>query len=386
MTAFSFGLGGVDVIPHQIVRANDDCLYVFGLKGDSSNQLNAYWTTVAGLPDNGKAFSGSRQITESANIISVEAVYDGGQIIHVLTNGQDGQIKDHPFDISTHNYRAAQVLANNGGTVNGYYVGTSGISAMMAQNGRLEVTYWTSGNHILYSAYTYNASTNTLSRVEGPTQVDASGRANHPALAISPSDGSVTVGWVSQASSPAKILTRTYSSGSWGAVQTASNAPVWTSTDSGINIDQGPSLLITPDGVKHLAYIEDYRTSTPYDYGRVHYVTNGGSGWTDQYTGFYSHDPALAVNSAGQIFVIGHGHPLNSTCTAMTEMCVYQNNGNGSWKQTILIAPKAGQSFDSSPSVKWSVVGLNRPETIEFLFSEVGGGYSDPIFYYGRIN
>ena len=49
----------------------------------------------------------------------------------------------------------------------------------------------------------------------------------------------------------------------------------------------------------------------------------------------------------------------------------------------LLAAPPAGQSFDSSPSVKWSVVGLNRPETIEFLFFMTP--YNNPTLYYARL-
>ncbi len=385
-TAFAIGLGGADVIPHQIVRANDDRLYVFGCYGDMSSQLNAYWTTSAGLPNSGSDFTGSLEINDSADILAVEVVYDGAQTIHVLTSGQDGKIKDRLFDLSTHNYRSEKVLGTDGATVNGKYAGSSGLSAMMARNGRLDVVHWTNDNHILFRSYTYDVSTDTLTPVEGPTQVDTGGSANHPALAISPTDGSVTVAWVSQMSTPAQILSRTEASGSWGTVQVASTAPVWMSTDWGINIDQGPSLLITPDGVKRLAYIEDFRTMDPNDYGRVHYVTDSGSGWVDQYTGFYSHDPALAVNSAGQIYIIGHGHPLNSVCASMLDMCFYRSNGNTNWTQKILIAHQGNQSFDSSPSVKWSIVGLNRPEAIEVVFAEVGEGYSYPVYYYGRID
>jgi hypothetical protein len=48
--------------------------------------------------------------------------------------------------------------------------------------------------------------------------------------------------------------------------------------------------------------------------------------------------------------------------------------------------PGASDSFDSSPSVKWGVVGWNRPETVEFLFfSVVNGDYGNPTLYYARL-
>ncbi len=374
------------MIPHQIVRTGDDRVYFFAYQGDGSNILRSYWTTVPGLPGKTSDFAGSTQLADSANLLSVEAAYDGGHIIHVLTNGQDGQIKDRPFDTSTNSYLPVKVLATDGGTVSGYYIGTCGISAMFDLSGRLQLAYWSASNHIIYRAYTYDASRDALTLVDGPTQIDGSGSANHPALAVSPLNGTVTVAWVSQATTPARILVKTKSSSGWGGEEVASSAPVWTSPNSGINIDQGPSLLIGPDGVKHLAYIENWRTSPPYDYGRIHYVSNNGSGWSDQYIGSYSHDPALALNSAGQSYIIGHGYPLNASCTSVDDLCTIQKNANGSWSAPqLFLAHQGSQSFDTSPSVKWSVVGFNRPGTIEFLFADVGAGYDKPIMYYARL-
>jgi hypothetical protein len=160
---------------------------------------------------------------------------------------------------------------------------------------------------------------------------------------------------------------------------------VWTSTNFGINIDQGPSVLISSDGVKHLTYIEDHDSSG--DYGRIHYVTNGGSGWQDQELDSYSHDPALALKSTGEIYIIGHGFPFNAACLDMRDMCTIKKNSNGTWGDPTLFAAHTGSnSFDASPSVKWSVVGFNRPEIIEFLFfSIVNGDYDHPTVYYARL-
>ncbi len=385
-TAFSIGPGWSDVIPHQIVRTVDDRLYFFGVKGESSPLLFAYWTTSGGMPSKGGDFSGSTQVNNGANILSTDIVYDGSHIIHVLTNSLDGRISDRPFDTSTNQFKTGKVLDTNGATVSGYTLGTSGISGMMDKNLVLQVAYWSSGNHITARSYTYNFSADALTQVDGPTQLDANGGANHPVLAVSPLDGSLTAAWVSQASSSAQILVRTKKSSGWGSLETASSALVWTSASSGINIDQGPSLIIGLDGTKYLSYIENWRVSSPYDYGRIHFVSNKGSGWIDQYIGSYTHDPSIAMNSAGQIYIMGHGYPLNSACTSVDDLCVYQRNSDGTWATPkLFIAHQGTQSFDDSVSVKWSVVGYNRPDTIEFVFSEVGPGYDNPVLYYGRI-
>jgi hypothetical protein len=381
---FPVGAGGSDVIPHQIVRTNTDRLYIFANQ-QSSAVLRVYRTTSAGLPGNTTDFAAPVQLTEASNPLSVDAVYDGGNIIHMLINTQNGQIKDYPFSIVTNTFNTPITLATDGGTVSsGLYVGTSGVNGMIDTSGNLHIAYWTSGNHILHRAYTYNSSSNVLTPQGSFVQVDTAGGANHPAVAISPVNNSLTIAWVSQADNPPKIRTRTRASnGTWGSVQSASTASVWTSADSGINIDQGPSLIIDSSGKKHLTYIQSF-DYTVGDYGRIHYVTDAGSGWVDQALNAFSHDPALTINSTGEIYIIGHGHPENSTCLSMSDMCVIKKSANGTWGSPQLFAlHPSGSSFDSSPSVKWSVVGFNRPDTIEFIFFKTP--YHTPTIYYGRI-
>jgi len=380
-TFFAVGPGGDDVIPHQIIRTGDDRLYLF-TSAQYSSTIRVYWTKTAGLPSNAAAFGGSAQITESGLPLSLDAVYDGGHIVHVLVNTRNtGLLKDYVFDTANNIFKAGLTLAPDSHTLSGDYVGTSGVSGMVDLSGTLHVAYWSSGNHIVHMAYTYNSSTNVLTQVGSTTQVDAAGSANHPAVAVSPADHSLTVAWVSEAANPRTILARTRTSaGVWGDVETVSTAPVWTSTNFGINIDQGPSLVVGTDGVKHLTYIQDFDGTG--DYGRIHYVVNSGSGWTDEALNAYTHDPALALRSTGEIYIIGHGHPNNTSCTSMNDMCIITKTGT-TWSDPQLFAAHPGSSsFDSSPSVKWSVVGWNRPETIEFLFFMTP--YSNPTLYYGR--
>lgn len=380
---FPIGPGGSDVIPHQIVRTKNDFLYIFSSQ-QSSTVLRVYRAKDAGFPNATEDFAAPIELTESREPISVDAVYDGDTIIHVLINTLAGEIKDHPFDVSANAFRSPITLASDGGTVgSGLYVGTSGISSMMDTNGMLHVVYWTNSDHILHRAYTYDGTANALSPVTDFTQVDEAGRANHPVIAISPLDNSLTVAWVSGDADPAQILARPRASdGTWGEIETASTAPVWISPANGLNIDQGPSLLIDSKGKRHLAYIEQIDYSVG-DYGRIHYVSNSGSGWVDQGLNAFSHDPALAIRDSDEIFIIGHGHPLNQTCTSMDEICTVRNNA-GSWENPVLFAsPPAGFSFDSSPSVKWSVVGFNRPSVLEFIFFMTP--YDSPTVYYGRL-
>ncbi len=387
VVAFPIGPGYSDVIPHQIVRTSDDRLYVFAGYRQGSSSIVAYWTTSPGLPTTSADFAGTAQIQDGGSVISVDAVYDGSHTVHVLVNDQRGDLEDYPFDTTSNTFGAPKALASQDPTVPGDYIGTSGVSGAFDPSGVLQVTYWSAGSHITYQGYSYNPANGVLRRVAGPTQVDTQGSADHPSVAVSPVDGSLTVAWVSEASSPAQILARTRSSaGTWGSVETASAAPVWTSTSAGINIDQGPSLLITADGTKHLTYIEDYDSSG--NYGRIHVVTNRGTGWVDRPLRQYTHNPALATDGTGRLLVVGHGFPNNPPCPDMTVMCVIHQNRSGVWGPSrVLAVPTAGDSFDASASVKWSAVGLNRPETTELVFFDaVGGSYYNTTLYYARLS
>jgi len=384
---FAVGTGSSDVIPHVVVRTHDDRVYLFGGQQYASI-VHVYWTAAAGLPTSAAAFGGVLHQSLPGEPLSLDAVYDGGTLIHVLVTFNSGSVSgtlyDYVFDTSQNALKPPLLIASDSHTVSGDYLGSSGISGMMDRNGRLNVAYWSSAGHITFGAYTYNSQTNSLAPAIAPQQVDSQGYASHPALSISPFDGSLTVAWVSQATVPPNILARSRNSaGVWGAIETVSTAPAWTSTSFGVSVDQGPSLLIDPAGTRHLTYIQGYDATG--SYGRIHYVVNPGGGWTDTPLATYSHDPALALTSAGSLYIIGHGLPQsqNTTCLSNYDMCVSKMNPDGSWGSAQLFAQHTTYSFDSSPSVKWSVVGFNRPETVEFVF------YSAPIdtptLYYARL-
>jgi len=391
LTVIPVGSGGSDVISRQIVRANDDKLYLFANR-NGSNTLYSYRTTSAGLPTASANFTAGPPLTESNGFpLAVDAIYDGASTIHLLVNTTNGRVKLYPYNLSANTFGSGFTVATNGHTMNpnDLYVGTMGISGLMDTNGNLHLAYWRSDNRIEYRAYTYTSGSYAL--VSGSTiVVDTAGSANHPSLAISPADGSVVVAWVSEATNPRKILARVRSSaGTWGAVETVSTAAVWTSTQFGINVDQGPGILIDQSGVVHLTYMQNYDSTG--DYGRVHYVTRATNGvWTDTALNFYSHAPAIGIAN-GVISIIGHGHPQNPSgpCKSMDDMCFMQKVGSSWGSLQLLYANPPGTSLDASPSVKWSVVGYNRPQTTELVFFGVpatsGLNYYNPTLYYARL-
>lgn len=390
-TSFEVGLMGSDVIPHQIVRTSSDKIYMFGYVGDLSTQIKGYWTSAAGLPSGTADFDGETTLNESEGIISVEVSYDGANTIHVLTNTKGGKLKDYPFDLITNTFKPGIVIAT-GLPTNNTQVGTSGLSAMFSSDQALNIAYWSNGNHITYQSFSYDSTFNTLTGRTPATQLDgaeSNNNANHPSMAISPVDSSVTVAWIVGTSGQGNIFSRVLSGGNWSAPVQVNTAPLWTSPNSGINIDQGPSMVIGANGTKYLTYIQDWENvNGTFIYGRVHFVSNSGSGWIDTALNVFTNDPAVSINDAGEIFVIGHGNPSNVSCQSMEDMCITKRDVNGVWSNPEVFAAKpAGGGFDTSPSVKWSVVGYNRPESIEFIFpNTIDGSYSNTTIYYGRID
>ena len=186
---FSVGNGFTDVIPHQIVRANTDRLYVFSGQANST-LIFCYWTAQPGLPGSMSDFNLAAQLTASDMPISIETIYDGANTIHVLANFRSSGLKDYPFNIATNTFSNPITLAADNGTLTGDYIGTSGVSGMIDSNGLMHVVYWNRTNHIIHLAYTYDQAANTLTQVGNSVQMDIAGNANHPAVAVSPLNNS----------------------------------------------------------------------------------------------------------------------------------------------------------------------------------------------------
>ncbi len=417
---FKVGIGYADVITRQLVRTASDKVYMFCLSSTTSTAILTYWTDTPGVPVNGSSFTGHAQFNVAAQPISVDAVYDGNSVVHVLINLTNGSLYDYPFDLDTNSYKPAKLLASGNPVRTQLALGTAGVSGMFGEDGTLNIAYWSrgdthSGEHISYVSYTYDKATNVLKVKDGPMQLDAAGEtSNHPKLVVSPLNGNLIVAWVNQLSSPPHIMARIRTASGWSAEQMASTpaTPVWIQDAGfGLNVDQGPSMVVTSDGKVHLAYAEDHYSgdatgspSSSVDYGRAHYVTyTPQTGWVD--TKVYSvingvhyfyltHDPSLTTDTNNQIYLFGHGmYDDPAPCTSSTINCYLKLNGDGTWTapQPVVDAagnanPPSNETFDDSVSMKWSVVGWNRPELVEFaFFSGNTSNYWNMNLYYGTL-
>lgn len=397
--SFALGPGHADTAPHQIVRTADDRLVLFAGKM-ATNVVRVYRQTTTGLPVAGTEFTPGATLTAPAgNVIAVEAATTGTGLIYVIYNTSTGGVYLQVYEVATDQFRAALTLATDGGQVNGtsLYAGTQGLSAAVDLTGALHVAYWKTGFRVTHCAYTY---TNNQVTTCSPSAVDdGSQQASHPVVAVSPADGSLTVAWQSDPAANGGLNSRVLArrratNGTWGAVETVSAVgPYYGRGSNGneINVDTGPGLVIGTDGVRHLVFNQHFDSTG--DYGRVIYVRDAGSGWATTSLDWYSHASTIALGAAGRVTIIGHGGPQSTSaveaCKNNRNMCYANLPAGGSWSQAQLVVAYTGdQSYDGSPSAKWSAVGLRRPEAIEFVFFSINdstGQYYNPTLHYGRV-
>ncbi len=397
--ALAIGPGHADTTTHQVIRTADDRILLFAGRM-ANNVLRVYRQSTTGLATSSAEFAAGATLTApSGNVISVDAASDGGGLVYVVFNTSTGGVYLAPYEVAGGTFRTTLTLATDGGVVDGasLYAGTQGLSVAVDLTGKLHVTHWTSGFRLTHCAYTY---TNNQVTTCTPFTIDAGGaQATHPASAISPSDGSLTVVWQSDpltnpAGNSRVLARRRAADGSWGAIETVSTVPPYYGRGSNgneINVDTGPSLAIGTNGARHLVFNQHFDATG--DYGRVIYARDSGSGWTTTSLDWYSHASVVALVSDGRVAIVGHGGPQSTNavnaCKNNRNMCYAYLPVGGSWGPAQLLVEYTGDlSYDGSPSTKGAAVGLRRPETVEVAFfsiNTVTGQYYNPTLHYGRL-
>ena len=122
----------------------------------------------------------------------------------------------------------------------------------------------------------------------------------------------------------------------------------------------------------------------------MRYATyTSSSGWVDQRVPYYTHDPALAINSQGDLYLIGHGLYPRRGCSRLytPRQYLYPEKNSTGWDLPQLFAtPPSNETFDASVSVRWSIAGWNRPVLIDLVFfSGKTSNYWDMSMYYGTL-
>lgn len=353
------GPGFSDVSPHQLVRTSANVLYALTPTCDSypdcpDNSLRVYRADQPGTP---ASFAEQDATHRPAAAGSVAVALDASDTIHALWNDRAGNVDYATFSTATNTWGSAATLAATNWIDFGQ--GDEGIALALDSSGTPHAV-WSAktADGILHLFYANRAS-NWVSQQIDDVPLTGNRRAMHPALAFRP-DGTLLLAWLEGTFNyvpDGAIHTRARSAAStWGTTQTIADSDGAMTT-----IDNGPSLLVTPDGTAHLAFI----AATPPDL--VRYWYDSGTGWLGdrQPPAQVTHDPSLGPDGTGGIFIYGHGAPAPTYQDHGDNLYSFHKPSGGTWGPWTLYATG---SFDSSVSTRWAQFFHPFPATLDIAY------------------
>ena len=400
-TSVLVGPGYTDVSPHQLVRTSGDVLYVIAPNGTSFARNTTAKLLVskgngAGIPtayavqdsihSPGTAKTG---ITTTAGIATSASAIDGGNVIHSIwidnqgnTKGVAGNVYYAQFSTSTNTWGTATLLDGATGWT-GYVTGDEGVALELDASGTPHV-FWTAKVGTQLRVRYANRVGGTWSV---PVLADEAAftvlNAWHPTMAFA-SNGDLLLAYIDGTgtySHDGTVRTRLrHSNGTWDGTLSIPVANVYT------GIDNGPSLMITPDGRQHIAFCGHTND--------IQYWFNTGAGWTsDQPLNGgavqLTHDPSLGPDgTTNGIYIYGHGTPVPAPRGIGVNLYRFRKPSGGVWGAWTEIVPDpntpTANHVDCSVSTRWSQFFFNSPTRVDFTYwTELTPGASHFTIYTG---
>ena len=359
-----------DVSPHQLVRTSADFLYTVAPTCDAypvcpNNSLRAYRADQSGTP---ASFAEQDSAHRPTNVGSAAIAIDGTDTIHVLFNDRSGALTYATFATATD--RWSTTLPSPQPT------GPTSARAMRASPSPSTATACpmpsgtATGSDGVFTPFTpIRAAAGVPSEVDD-IPLSNNRRALHPTIAFK-ADNTLVVAWLEGTFNYTpdgiiRVRPRTVN-GNWGATATI-NDPTGAMT----TIDNGPSLLVTPDGTIHLTFI----AANPAD--QVRYWYNRGAGWQgDQQPPVQvTHDPSLGPDGNGGVLLYGHGTP-EPTYQDHGENLYQFHKGAGAtaWEPWTLYVTG---SYDSSVTTRWAQFFQAHPEEVDIAYW--GDAYPNQLY------
>ena len=324
---------------------------------------------------------------EASAIWAVDSAIDANGIVHVLANTQNGPVVYYTFNTNTNTW-GNRIEVSNSEWLNdgGIQQGTTSIALVLDSSGVAHVVYIKKVNGFRRVYYNNNQGGSWNHEVLLDNQ--ATKHNFHATLAFG-NDGALYAAWFSNLVDQAgSIHVRIRKNGSWQANITEIGNGAWGAGNYAL--DQGPSLIVTPNGNVHIAYIYGYEavpnSPSGYEYGRVKhfYSTNGGTSWiTDDPPTRYSHSPSLATDANGTLYIFGHREQWKVEHCA--DMYVVAKAAGGSWGSWRILDQGC---LDSSVTTKWSQYNWNSSQVLDFLYWTEHGPDNQSDYnqlFYGEI-
>ncbi len=356
------GRGATDPSPHQLVRTSKDVLYIVapdcngGFPNCGENRVRVYGAAAPGLPLHFNDLDAIH--APHGQIGSTAVAVDGSDVLHILwidKNGP-GHVGYGTFDTATGLWTSQVILRHT--FWNDFTQGQEGVALALDEAGVPHAVFSARPGPAdpvrLYYANRLGGSWSTPVLIDDQAVPVAPRLTEHPATAFTAA-GELLVAWLqgsctvirdSTCYTPdATIYTRLRAAdGTW---QQTVSLPDTSFT----SIDNGPSLLITPDGTKHITFTN----AAAGHEDEIRYWYDSGAGWqgdqqpADQVT----HDPVLGPDGAGGIYIYGHGAPPppDYAGRGMNKYYFHKPAGATAWGPwTLLVAGP----IDDASSTRWS--------------------------------
>ena len=130
-----------------------------------------------------------------------------------------------------------------------------------------------------------------------PLQI-AAGTPFHPALAAD-ATGAIYASWLDSGASPSIMYSRRAPGGTWSAIETVATGAL---NGIGHDVDQGPSIVVTPNGKIAVSYV----TALPEQHAKLMIRTASGWALDQQSVEDYTHAPQVYAHGEDLYQFLGH--------------------------------------------------------------------------------
>jgi hypothetical protein len=352
------GPGFTDVSPHQLVRTSTNILFTLVPTCDSypscpTNSLRVYRADQPGTPT---TFTEQDSAHRPGGVGSSAIAIDGADTIHVLWNDRSGTVNYRAFSTASNLWSSTTVVATSNWTDFGQ--GDEGVALAVDSNGMPHAAWSAKGSDGILHVFYGNKGGSWSAQQVDDVPLGNNRRALHPTVAFTASD-TLVVSWLEGTfnyipDGIIRVRTRA-SAGTWAATQTIDDPDGAMTT-----IDNGPSLMVTPDGTMHLTFL----AASPAD--QVRYWYNSGAGWQgDQQPPVQiTHNPSLGPDGSGGVYLYGHGTPTPVDGHG-DNLYFFHKAAGGAWEPWTLYMTG---SYDSSATTRWAQFFHTFPQTIDIAY------------------
>ena len=398
-TEISAGPGFSDVSPHQIVRTSSNVLYIAtpSCAGGYPNCPGGNYITMQKANQSGTPTSFSEQdaadrpaASSSSDMIGSSAIaLDGNGTIWVAYNTKSEGTHVVSFSTSSNTWGTDHRIGTAAAANNATYIsqGREGVALAVNSSGAPTVVFSYDGGsttvkYVGISTYSGSA-WSTPVRIDDRTLGTNQG-ALHPAIAYTAS-GTLLVAWLmgdenasTYNNNDGIIFVRQITDTTPSSTSEAGPASVEipdTGNEGGHTgfaatvIDNGPSIMLTSDGVAHVSYVDSLEDNIRYWYSSANNfaVWHGDEQPTTGGNPQETHDPSLGPDGSGGLYLYGHGTPAGNRDGHGNNLYRFHKAaGATTWSAWTEVVND--NETDCSVSTRWSQFFNYFPSTVDFSY------------------